>query len=319
MHIRLDGHGIQTFVALQVIRELTHAVIKSRNVATLTRAMNGKSSLEGRRTANRLRQSLRGLKRHVLQQQSRQDAMRELWQKTGMKTNGGRKLIADSSVSDEDQEDGSKNGSSGGRYRRKKRNSIRYCRPHGRRVGPSERGAAAAKSPSFSSTSSESSQYQMPYNKVYSELYDDGKGGKSNGGYEEDDEGSSSSSSGANKRVKFSEDIVVKEFRGGAMAAAGARGVQMYNKVRTSNGSVMIDVGELERRHPWEKFYGAAGSQLDGGGSGAGSGGKADYRSIFTSPYFDYRRTNSRVSAQRDLGRLIVPRLGLAVVSRSKK
>ena len=38
--------------------------------------------------------------------------MRELWQKTGMKTNGGRKLIADSSVSETEQEQEAKPGKS---------------------------------------------------------------------------------------------------------------------------------------------------------------------------------------------------------------
>lgn len=105
-----------------MIRELTHAVIKSRNVSTLARAMqngNGKvnagvGGLDGRRSANRLRNSLRGLKRHVMMQTRGPEAMRELWQKTGMKTNGGRKLIADSSVS----EDNSAEDSAAGRTAR---------------------------------------------------------------------------------------------------------------------------------------------------------------------------------------------------------
>lgn len=68
----------------------------------------------------------------------------------------------------------------------------------------------------------------------------------------------------------------------------------------------------------WEKYYGASGKfagdpkDVDvekgrgggaraasagnkaGGGSSSG-GGLSDYRSIFSSPYFDYRRTHSKV------------------------
>ena len=66
---------------LQVIRELTHAVIKSRNVATLTRAFNGRSApgstAESRRSLNRLRSSLRGLKRHLRQTNSGPSKVRE--------------------------------------------------------------------------------------------------------------------------------------------------------------------------------------------------------------------------------------------------
>ena len=54
----------------------------------------------------------------------------------------------------------------------------------------------------------------------------------------------------------------------------------------------MINVGDMSERHPWEKYYGV--DSADGGGGG--SVGKSDYRNIFTSPYFDYRRTHSKAS-----------------------
>jgi hypothetical protein len=97
----------------RVIAELTRAVIKSRNVTTLTRAMShqtNKSSDTGLtgtttttgsiRRGGTLRNSLKSLRnsRGI-------EAMRDLWQQTGMKTNGGRKLLVDS-LSEEETEQG---------------------------------------------------------------------------------------------------------------------------------------------------------------------------------------------------------------------
>ena len=55
-----------------------------------------------------------------------------------------------------------------------------------------------------------------------------------------------------------------------------------------SGNGVVINVGDVSERHPWEKYYGV--DSIDG------SVGKSDYRNIFTSPYFDYRRTHSKAS-----------------------
>ena len=81
-----------------------------------------------------------------------------------------------------------------------------------------------------------------------------------------------------------------------------SRGAEMYHKMDISDGrrsksvrprdsagnGVVINVGDMSERHPWEKFYGV--DSVDG------SVGKSDYRNIFTSPYFDYRRTHSKAS-----------------------
>ena len=83
-----------------------------------------------------------------------------------------------------------------------------------------------------------------------------------------------------------------------------SRGADLYHKMDIGDGwrskrvhpqdsagnGVVINVGEVSERHPWEKFYGVD--------SADGSVGKSDYRNIFTSPYFDYRRTHSKASLE---------------------
>ena len=93
--------------------------------------------------------------------------MRELWQKTGMKTNGGRKLIADSSVSETEQESGNTVGKSSlpsSRYKRRRRSqgTSRFGK-----VAPSASAAESRKTASFSSTSSSGSSYGVPFNKPH--------------------------------------------------------------------------------------------------------------------------------------------------------
>lgn len=336
----------------KVIRELTHAVIKSRNVATLSRAFNGRSvpgsSIESRRSIHRLRSSLRGLKKHLRQTNSGSakgpvgaaDAMRELWQKTGMKTNGGRKLIADSSVSETEQESTAsgvgKSSLPSSRYKRRSRRRSQGTTTRFGKVAPAAAAAAAAaesrKKASFSSTSSSGSSYGVPFNRpqrvtgfyaggvgseystaIYAELYNgsnsggggggERSGGVANAGFEEGDDersvGSTNSDNsgsggiGVNKKVKFNESVAVKEFKG-----VMSRGADLYHKMDIGDGrrstrvhprdgnGVVINVGDVSERHPWEKFYGVD--------SADGSVGKSDYRNIFTSPYFDYRRTHSK-------------------------
>lgn len=80
----------------KVIAELTQAVMKSKNVTTLTRAMNKNSSSLSRSTSDRLRSSLK-----LLKKARGIDAVKDLWQQSGMKTNG-RKLLTDS-LSEEDE------------------------------------------------------------------------------------------------------------------------------------------------------------------------------------------------------------------------
>jgi len=93
----------------KVIRELTVAVMKSRNVTSLTRALRSRkvdpmscqiseSSAINRgsfsRKKNNLRSSIRSIKNISKGSMSGVSLMRDLWRQTGMKTNG-RKLIAD--------------------------------------------------------------------------------------------------------------------------------------------------------------------------------------------------------------------------------
>ncbi len=115
----------------RVIKELTQAVVNSKNVATITRAMKynndrgggggggGRSSF--RRGGGALRNSVRALKRSLSRGQGA-SAMRQLWEKSGMRTNGRKLLHSDSGSSGsggnggngEGEGDGRGGGSSGG-------------------------------------------------------------------------------------------------------------------------------------------------------------------------------------------------------------
>lgn len=93
----------------RVIKELTQAVMRSRNVATLTKAMSkaasaakGSQSSRGSSSTSisrrhRLRNSVRALK--GLATKGGPGAMRQLWERSGMKTNG-RKLLDSHSEED---------------------------------------------------------------------------------------------------------------------------------------------------------------------------------------------------------------------------
>ena len=97
--------------------------------------------------------------------------------------------------------------------------------------------------------------------------------------------------------IQFVNASHAQEFKG-----VMSRGADLYHKMdigddrrskrvhpRDSAGNgVVINVGDVSERHPWEKFYGVDSTD--------GSVGKSDYRNIFTSPYFDYRRTHSKAS-----------------------
>ena len=136
----------------KVIRELTQAVIKSRNVATLTRALKkvkphakedrtfsetGKTTVTTvtvQRTGNerlqktsnnRLRNSFRTL-RSLSRGSKGVDLMRDLWKQTGMKTNG-RKLLVDTLVTNENIANVE---SEMERYRSRRRRRKRACKIH---------------------------------------------------------------------------------------------------------------------------------------------------------------------------------------------
>lgn len=87
------------------------------------------------------------------------------------------------------------------------------------------------------------------------------------------DSSCSSSTSSQNKRVTFSQD-------------------------QTGGGDVVIDVNnlaEVPSGNHWERYYGSTGSKFSNHHRNEISSGKSDYWKIFNSPYFDYRKTHSRV------------------------
>lgn len=150
-----------------VIKELTQAVMRSRNVSTLTKAMkrnmsdqsssnsSSKSSRSGSFKRSKLRRSLRAIKKTLVTNQG----LRELWEKSGMKTNG-RKLLLDS-MDEEEQSQKTDENDANPRQRRVKRRDSKLPG----RTFP-------IKTPSISSTNSSDSQYQLPYKvQLYSELY----------------------------------------------------------------------------------------------------------------------------------------------------
>ena len=119
----------------KVIAELTQAVMKSKNVTTLTRAMN-KSDPDTFSRGSKLRNSLKNTLKH-----SRRgiEAVRDLWQQTGMKTNG-RKLLVDS-LSEEDEK---VNHFNRRQPKRLKKNQVGACRIHGGKLSSSSSGSAAS-------------------------------------------------------------------------------------------------------------------------------------------------------------------------------
>ena len=338
----------------KVIKELSQAVTRSRNVSTLTRAMaiNGSSALGSVRSSfkrnQRLRNSAKALKRSLTRNQG-VGAVRELWQKTGMITNG-RKLLVDS-LSEEDEKDEASSGGDSAKKARKRR----YCKHHGKRI-PTHPGSLSSSAASSSVSSLEESPYQMPFkasghrSQSSTDLYDDVYKSSS----DSSKKGSSSSSSSqypshvingletvdlddleSSKRVKFRKDVVDNEalFKPKLIYDK----LPMVSKMSRSRGDLIIDISKLNEREgygsggfglaggsgsshqeQWEKYYGTSGkfsgdpAGKEGGGasrsgsSSSSSGGSqknkgssgsssADYRTIFTSPYFDYRRTHSKV------------------------
>ena len=345
----------------KVIKELSQAVIRSRNVSTLTRAMaiNGSSALGSVRSSfkrnNRLRNSAKALKRSLTRNQG-VGAVRELWQKTGMITNG-RKLLVDSLSEEEDEKEDDDES-------KKSRKRRRYCKLHGKRIPATAASSLSSSARSSSISSLEESQYQMPFkpsghrSQSSTDLYDDvyksssdscskkGESSRYNSHVINGLETVDLDDLDSNKRVKFRKDVVDNE--------ALFRPKLMYDKLpmvsrmgsSKSRGDIIIDIAKLNTREGygsggfglaasaaaaagksnhqehWEKYYGTSGKfsgnpgkeplrhglgpQRHTAGSRSSSGGAqttnnngncpaADYRTIFTSPYFDYRRTHSKV------------------------
>ena len=134
----------------KVIAELTQAVMKSKNVTTLTRAMNKTTPDPDHHhqttfsRGSKLRNSLKNLKasRGI-------EAVRDLWMQSGLKTNG-RKLLVDSLSEEEEQKINHFNRRQPKRLKNRN-NQIGACRIHG---GP--------KLSSSSSGSAESSDATSP-------------------------------------------------------------------------------------------------------------------------------------------------------------
>lgn len=131
----------------RVIAELTQAVMKSKNVTTLTRAMNKNGGAGSFRRGGKLRSSLKSLKSSF-----GLEAMRDLWQQTGMKTNG-RKLLVDS-LSEEDEQSVAAAVKTRRLVNQRIRRQKHYC-------GPCRLHAK------LSSSSSGSEETAPPYKKVF--------------------------------------------------------------------------------------------------------------------------------------------------------
>lgn len=287
-----------------VIRELTQAVIKSRNRSTLTRAMGSKASTQRSSSSRRtyLRNSIRAVK--SISKGPGKQVMRDLWQKSGMKTNG-RKLIADSLSEDE-------SGDS-------QESRAKYLKKRGRKLP--KRNHSIGSSSVSSTESTLSGSYQTPFangprsqafsSGIYAEVY---KSSSQNSsvrkvfdrglvGHNPDEVDSISTSDSENKRVRFSGEVVNNEAQKERL---------VYDIVpRTSpskprdRNDVIIDIAKLNERDGfrsevggaplWERYYGADGKFAGNPEDRNDSAKKTDYRAIFTSPYFDYRKTNSRV------------------------
>ena len=104
----------------RVIRELTQAVIKSTRRSVVVKAMGGGGGKINNATftrRSRLRNSLRRLK--ALGSNHGSSAMKELWERSGMKTNG-RKLVLEAPIEEVEKADGLETSH---RRRRRKRGS----------------------------------------------------------------------------------------------------------------------------------------------------------------------------------------------------
>ncbi len=113
---------------------------------------------------------------------------------------------------------------------------------------------------------------------------------------------SASSGSGSNKRVTFSRDVVDHNLEAKGHKLHYER-VPMASHPQSKRGDeIALDIARLNardgfygdknvdnNRHYWESYYGSSGKFA--GDPRASSA----YGEVFASPYFDYRRTHSRV------------------------
>lgn len=320
----------------KVIAELTQAVMKSRNVTTLTRAMKRQrqmalkdsSSDEGtnsvrkfqRRSKDKLRNSIRSL-RSISKNSRGVDVMRDLWQQTGMKTNG-RKLLVDS-LSDEEPDQSPLTRATRQR---------RPCRVHGATyVQQSSPSSGSDTTPPYRSVLGRRHSSLTSSTELYAEVYRTSSGestgysqsdGKTNVRIriEREDTSSttcSSSNSAPNsplrshrrkskrnnanmKKVQFSEDVFDNELTSHKLIYEK---IPMASPPKKNDASIVIDIAKLNARdgylpvtsgfnqylpdsyyHPSNRLTGQ--SQVEG-----------DYKQIFTSPYFDYRKTHSKAGS----------------------
>ena len=323
----------------KVIKELTQAVIKSRNVSTLTKAMSrnhrqasamhGSTSSDGSRKSlrrSRLRNSVRALK--AISKSHGVTAIRDLWEKTGMRTNG-RKLLVDSMS----EEDGNENRETPSQRRRRRKASNLPGKRFPRKTNSVGSLSSTGSSNAWSDVAS---PHGNTHFEVYTEIYKNGYRSqdstasskmsrlsqwsidrrlKNINGLEtidldEVDEITSHEEDGSHKKaVTFSRDVVDNE---------NLRGRLLYEKIeitspprKTSgvwrsnlaNDEVVVDIGKLNEGYGkaghWESYYGASGKFSGDPGAGVAKNkellGGEDYKTIFTSPYFDYRKTHSKV------------------------
>ena len=224
----------------KVIRELTRAVMKSKNVTTLTRAMKNKhddansstgSSKRRSFRRNPLRSSIRTL-RSLSRSSKGVDAMKNLWQQTGMKTNGGRRLLVDSSGSEDSAP-----------YR-----SVLVV----------------------SRTMSGDSQTTATYAEVYQKT----------------DADSTSSNESNRKTVKFRADVRNPKF--------------VHDRRKLLREDIIINVNDLQSSNDnhkssnyWETYYGTVTAPENRPNTSRLASGTN--KSLYNTPYYDYRRENSKV------------------------
>ena len=257
----------------KVIRELTNAVMKSKNVTTLTRAMQNKehgkngslssssSKGAGSRRNNRLRNSIRTL-RSISRGSKGIEVMKSLWQQTGMKTNG-RKLLVDS------LSEGSDSSSDG------KPSSPPY-----RSV------LVVSRTTSSGSTTA-----------TYAEVYHGPNSGISKG----DGESSSSSDDSSTKRktVQFRESSrKPSHLKNPKFVYDQKVPVRSLSKENLSlNGDPLIlnaqsltEEAKGRNRNHWETYYGITNELRNDINKK-----RQVQQSLYNTPYYDYRREQSKV------------------------
>ena len=301
----------------RVIQELTMAMMKQKNVNTLTNAVRKSKdgSLLNRKNSNRMRKSLRALKR--LTNNQGVDAMRELWERSGQRTNG-RKLLVES-LSENEEQDGTTNGNNksnndqespgSSRYRRRRRKSWKA--PSKR--FPSRKSGSFASTTSSESSSMSSHEWQQTYNRPFS-THDSAESHVMSELYTEVYKGTGSPPAIIpfhNERGRSESSTRSKPLWHHLVEGNVNKGFE-YNSLSDSQKRVTFDFeangqhsnknnanlpifgrSAEENKYYWENYYGTTG-KFSGAKEDSGSR-DGDTRALFEAPFFDYRKKNSQV------------------------